>query len=108
MDFERRRPVRMAHHCGIGWHSSGSHEGQEKIIGVAIADGTVLWQYPWAGEDGGMQAITPLIFEGTILVASDHAGIAALKPVRHEGNWKVDLVWRTKEVSLFMSNPVLI
>jgi hypothetical protein len=43
--------------------------GQQNIVGVAAADGTSLWQYPWAGEGGGMQAITPVIYGGTIIVS---------------------------------------
>ena len=82
--------------------------GQENIMGVAIADGSLLWQYPWAGEGGGMQAITPILYDGTILVGSYHAGIAALKPSRRAGKWMVDVAWRTQDVSLFLSNPVLI
>ena len=34
--------------------------------------------------------------------------MTALKPTRRGGNWAVDVVWQTKEVSLFLSNPVLV
>ena len=32
----------------------------------------------------------------------------ALKPIRREDKWVVDVVWETKEVSMFLSNPVVI
>src|SRR6266852_7237512 len=35
-------------------------------------------------------------------------GVTALKPTRRDGKWVVDVVWETKDVSLFLSNPVLI
>jgi outer membrane protein assembly factor BamB len=35
-------------------------------------------------------------------------GIAALRPIMRDGKWAVDLVWRTTDVSLFMSNPVVV
>jgi hypothetical protein len=35
-------------------------------------------------------------------------GIAALKPARRGGKWVVDVVWETKDVSLFLSNPVIV
>src|SRR4051812_36776927 len=38
--------------------------GQKNIFGVSAADGSSLWRYPWAGEGGGMQAITPTIYDG--------------------------------------------
>src|SRR5260370_41026594 len=55
-----------------------------------------------------MQAITPVIYGGTIIVSSYHAGVTALRPNRRGGKWVVDVVWETKDVSLFLSNPVLI
>jgi outer membrane protein assembly factor BamB len=82
--------------------------GQENVMGVAIADGAMLWQYPWAGQGGGMQAITPIVFGETIIVSSYHMGVTALRPVRREGKWVVDVVWHTDDVSLFLSNPVVI
>ena len=82
--------------------------GQQNIVGVAAADGSPLWQYPWAGEGGGMQAVTPLIYDGTIIVSSYHAGVTALRPSRRNGRWVVDVVWQTRDVSLFLSNPVII
>jgi outer membrane protein assembly factor BamB len=82
--------------------------GQQNVLGVAVDDGSSLWQYPWAGEGGGMQAITPIIYGGTIIVSSYHAGVTALRPTRRDGKWVVDVVWKTKDVSLFLTNPVLI
>jgi outer membrane protein assembly factor BamB len=82
--------------------------GQENVMGVAIADGAVLWQYPWAGQGGGMQAITPIVFGDMIIVSSYHMGVTALRPVKREGKWAVDVVWHSDDVSLFLSNPVLI
>ena len=73
-----------------------------------LADGAVLWRYPWAGKGGGMQAITPIIFGETILISSYHMGVTALRPVRHDGKWIVNVAWHTDDVSMFLSNPVLI
>lgn len=80
----------------------------EAVVGVAVADGTILWQYPWTSKNGGMQAITPIVYDGTVIVSSYHSGVTALKPKRSEGRWAVDVVWETKDVSMFLSNGVLI
>ena len=77
---------------------------QKYVVGVALADGALLWQYPWADN---MHAITPVVWDDTILVSSYHMGVTALKPVRRGGKWVVDVVWETRDVSMFMSNPVL-
>jgi len=82
--------------------------GQQNIMGVAATDGTLLWLYPWVGEGGGMQIITPLLYDGTIIVTSYHCGVTALRPIKRDGKWAVDVVWETKDVSMYMSNPVLI
>jgi outer membrane protein assembly factor BamB len=75
--------------------------GQQNIVGVALADGALLWQYPWAGEGGGMQAITPILYGETIIVSSYHMGVKALKPARRDRKWVVEVVWETKDVSMF-------
>jgi outer membrane protein assembly factor BamB len=79
---------------------------EESVAGVAVADGTILWQYPWKNE--GMLAITPIVYGDTIIVSSYHCGVTALRPARRDGKWAVDVVWQTKEVSMFLSNGVLI
>ena len=82
--------------------------GQQNITSVAIDNGAPLWQYPWPGADGGMQAITPVLYRDNIIVSSYHSGVAALKPSRRDGKWTVDVVWQTGNVSMFLSNPVVI
>jgi len=82
--------------------------GQQNIVGVAATDGSALWQYPWPGEGGGMQSITPVIYQDMIIVSSYHAGVTALRPIRHDDKWAVEVAWQTKDVSMFLSNPVMI
>ena len=50
----------------------------------------------------------PIQHGGTLIVSSQGTGIAALRPARRGGAWSVDIVWETAEVSLFLSNPVLV
>ena len=81
---------------------------QHDIAGVSATDGAILWQYPWTGQGGGMQIITPVLYGDKIIVSGFQMGVKALKPVKRDGKWAVDLVWETKDVSMFLSNPVLI
>src|SRR5262249_20711244 len=53
-------------------------------------------------------AITPVLYADTILVSGQGMGIAAIKPRKVGDAWRVDLIWETKDASLFLSNPVLI
>jgi outer membrane protein assembly factor BamB len=79
---------------------------QQSILGISVADGAVLWEHPW--KSPYVQAITPVLHRETIIVSGHHRGIMALKPVRREGNWVVEVVWETNEASMFLSNPVVI
>jgi outer membrane protein assembly factor BamB len=35
-------------------------------------------------------------------------GVTALRPTRRNGTWVADVVWETRDVSMFMSNPVIV
>jgi outer membrane protein assembly factor BamB len=77
---------------------------QRNLIGVAVADGQLLWEYPLANNG----TITPVVNEQTIIISALDAGVAAVKPVKRDGKWIAETVWTTKEVSMYLSNPVLI
>jgi len=79
---------------------------QQSILGISVADGAVLWEQPW--ESPFVQAITPVLYRETIIVSGHNRGVMALKPIRREDKWVVDVAWETKEVSMFLSNPVVI
>jgi len=79
----------------------------ESVIGVSAANGELLWQYPFVSTRTA-SAITPLLFGQTIIVGGQGMPVTALKPTRRNGKWAVDVVWENKDVSLFLSNPVLV
>ena len=79
---------------------------QHSIVGISVADGTVLWEYPW--KSPFVQAITPLLHRDTVIVSGQQRGVLALKPVRCGDTWVVETVWDTRDVSLFLSNPVIV
>ena len=80
---------------------------QDSVLGVALADGARLWEYPWTTRSTP-SAITPIVYEDTLIVSSQAMGVTALKPTRRADKWDVDVVWETKDVSLFLSNPVIV
>lgn len=80
---------------------------QESIVGVSETNGTVLWRHPWVSK-ATPSAITPLLYGGTIIVSGQSMGVTELKPTMRNGKWVVEVVWETKEVSMFLSNPVLV
>jgi outer membrane protein assembly factor BamB len=80
---------------------------QRFVVGVAAETGTLLWQFPFSNRFSN-NAVTPIPFGDTILVSGYEHGVFALAPTRREGTWTVETRWHTPEVSMFMSNPVLI
>jgi outer membrane protein assembly factor BamB len=80
---------------------------QKSVIGVALNDGALLWEHLWK-SGGTASTMTPIVHGETIIIASQKMPVAALKPTLRGGKWQSEVVWENKEVSLFMSNPVLI
>ena len=78
---------------------------QDTVIGAATTDGAVLWKAPWPGGSGGTM---PVIFDGMVIVSALDAGVTAFKPERKAGTWTVSTVWTTKQVSMYLSNPVVV
>lgn len=79
---------------------------QQNVVGVSVTDGALLWQYPWVSSMTP-SAITPILYGESLIVSGQAMGITALKPIKRDGKWMVDVLWETKEASMFLSNPVL-
>ena len=79
---------------------------QKSVIGVAVADGRTLWEHPWAG--GGAGGTMPIVYGETIIVSASNMGVTAVRPTRRGDLWSVEAAWETKDVSMYISNPVVI
>lgn len=78
---------------------------QSSVIGVRAADGVVLWQYPWEGGRAG--GTMPVAHDGMIIVGAG-SGLTALRATRRGRTWDVETVWEARDVSMYLSNPVVI
>jgi outer membrane protein assembly factor BamB len=76
----------------------------DSIIGVSL-DGRVLWRYPWEGGGG---STTPISNGDTIIVSAHNKGVAAFKPALRDGTWTTETIWKTTDVSIYVSNPVVV
>jgi outer membrane protein assembly factor BamB len=77
---------------------------QSSIIGVSLPDGVVLWKLPWPGGTGGP---TPVIAGETIIVSTGQ-GTTGFRAFRRDGMWIAETAWQTKDVSMYISTPVVI
>jgi outer membrane protein assembly factor BamB len=74
------------------------------VVGLSAVDGTLLWQRPWPR----LLHVSPILYDDTIIVSAGRDGLMALKPTRRDGTWRTDVVWEATDVSLFLSNPVVV
>jgi outer membrane protein assembly factor BamB len=77
---------------------------QKNVIGVSIPAGTLLWQFPFAGAAGGTM---PILYDETVIVSGLDQGVIAFTPTYQDGKWTTVPRWSTKEVSMYLSNPVV-
>jgi hypothetical protein len=75
------------------------------VIGVSLG-GQVLWTYSWSG--GGMGGTMPIVYGDTIIVSASRNGVAEFKPMKRGDEWVVETVWQMNDVSMYLSNPVVI
>lgn len=78
---------------------------QRTVIGVSVNDGRILWEFPWPGAGGGP---TPTLHGDTVIVSGPDLGVTALRPARGADGWTVERLWETTDVSMYLSNPVVI
>ena len=77
----------------------------KEVIGVSPSDGEVLWRYPWEGGNGGPM---PVLHGETVIVSGHNLGVTAFKPSLSADEWTTETVWETKDVSMYICNPVVI
>ena len=78
---------------------------QGAIIGASLPDGAVLWEVPWGGGNGGP---TPVMAGDIVIVSGSDRGTVAFRPTKRGGTWTTQTVWETKDVSMYLSTPVVI
>jgi outer membrane protein assembly factor BamB len=77
----------------------------QDVIGVSLDNGAVLWKQTWAG--GGMGGTMPIAYRDTILVGAGN-GLMAFRPSQRDGAWVTETLWQTNDVTLYLSNPVVV
>ena len=80
---------------------------QEHIVGVAADSGALLWERPFVSRSTN-NAITPILDGESVIVTGQNLGVVKFRPSRQNGEWTTETLWETDEVSMFMSNPVLV
>jgi outer membrane protein assembly factor BamB len=76
---------------------------QDYVIGVSL-DGRILWRFPYDGKNG---SVTPVLDNDTLILNTPERVIAFRPRLRDEA-WQVETLWETKDVSTYLSTPVVV
>ena len=80
---------------------------QENLVGVSVATGDLLWRRPYTTQ-ATTTSQTPILYRNTLIETGRGNGITAFRVVRLADRWTTEDVWHTDDVSLHMTNGVVI
>lgn len=79
----------------------------QNLIGVSIATGELLWRRPFK-TPSDTTSQTPILYRDTIIQNGRDNGVTSFRVVRRDDTWTTEDVWQTREVSLHMTNGVVV
>ena len=80
---------------------------QENFVGVSAETGALLWRRPYT-TPSTTTSQTPHIYQNDVIEAGRGNGITRVRVVREGNAWTTENVWHTDEVSLHLTNGVVI
>ncbi len=82
-------------------------QSQNRLVGIAAADGNLLWQTP-IKTPYEQNSVTPLIIGDQVLYAGlDNPTISLRVQPGPRKEWTTTPVWRNEQVSMYMSSPAV-
>ncbi|HLX45708.1 MAG TPA: PQQ-binding-like beta-propeller repeat protein [Bryobacteraceae bacterium] len=82
-------------------------QSRQNIIGVAAANGKLLWKIPFT-TSYEQNIVTPVLYHDILIFSGLDKGVFAVR-LSHSGDtWTPQTVWQTKDASMYMNSPVLI
>ena len=81
-------------------------QSEKNLIAVSAANGELLWQIPFTTEYD-QNIVTPVVYKNTLIFSGYDKGTFAIKPVKRNGKWQAEQVWRNQLVAMYMNTPVL-
>jgi outer membrane protein assembly factor BamB len=78
---------------------------QSHLVGVAVADGALLWKRALA-TDYDQNSVTPLVFEDLLIYGGLSKPTTAIRVRRAGGKWVASEAWSNADAPVYMSSPV--
>jgi outer membrane protein assembly factor BamB len=79
----------------------------EAAVGLAAADGTLLWRVPLK-TSFGRHAATPVVVDDVVVVSSYQAGLVGIRVSKEGGAMKAEKAWAEKSLAINFSSPVAV
>jgi len=77
------------------------------VVGVAAADGQLLWQIPFVATGRAYNAATPIIDGQTVFIVGQGRGTKAVRIEKQGAAFAVKDLWANAEIAVQFSTPVL-
>ena len=77
------------------------------VIGLAPADGKLLWRYPMK-TTYARHVTTPVVFDDVVVVSSHQIGLVGIKIARAGDNWQATQCWLSKDSTMNFSSPIAV
>ncbi len=80
----------------------------EGVVGLGIADGSLLWQHPFPGVQGSCSTniLSPVVAGNTMILAAMVQGSLAIEVARAADGWTTRSIWENDELEPLWSNFV--
>ncbi len=75
-------------------------------ISVSPAAGQLLWQVEFL-DDWNENIVTPVFYNGMIILSGVRKGTLAIKPHKKGDSWIADEIWHNEKLPMYMSCPVV-
>jgi outer membrane protein assembly factor BamB len=80
---------------------------QENLVGVSASTGQLLWKRPFSTR-ATQNTITPILYGSTVIVSGLDKPVTAFRVIKRGNEWTTEDVWNNQEVSLYMTNAVIV
>jgi len=81
-------------------------QSRSNIVGVSAATGELLWRIPYT-TDYAQNIVTPAVYHDTLIFSGVGNPTIGVKLLKRGAAWTTETVWENKDLSMYMSSPVV-
>jgi hypothetical protein len=79
---------------------------ESKMLALALADGKLVWETPFAVQGRGYNAATPVVNGQTIIYSGSNRGTTAVKLEKEGDGFTAKPLWKNADMSVQFNSPV--